>query len=235
MTKRNAAIAGAVVLAAILGAIAIKRTHHEAAPEAAGVAAVGATATAPATAVAAQETATALPPSPFPPAVEPPIPAATSPMTSGPVAATEDTEETSSHTDHHKQTKVTPFGNGSVHHGNILRLKMDGPIESIEGAQQPTGFAVKLPGRKSLEAAGPLATRDSRIAAIKVANDSAGAELTLAFKDGVPHYQVMAKGDTLIIALAPAGDLEKTTVADKDDKGGKSAKHHKPAHKAHEH
>jgi hypothetical protein len=155
-------------------------------------------------------------------------------MTSGPVASDEDTGETSSHTDHHKHTKITPFGNGSVHHGNILRLKMDGPIESIEGAQQPTGFAVKLPGRKSLEAAGPLATRDSRIAAIKVANDSAGAELTLAFKDGVPHYQVMAKGDTLIIALAPAGDLEKT-VADKDDKGGKSAKHHKAVHKPHEH
>lgn len=107
---------------------------------------------------------------------------------------------------------------------------MDGPIESIEGAQQPTGFAVKLPGRKSLEAAGPLAARDSRIAAIKVSNDPAGAELTIAFKDGVPHYQVSGKGDTLIIALAPAGALDQTT-AKNDTKGGKVAKHFKHDHK----
>ena len=162
-------------------------------------------------------------------------------MTSGPVASEEEDTETASHPEHHKHMKVTPFGNGSVHHGNMLHIKMDGPIESIEGAQQPTGFAVKIPGRKSLEAAGPLAARDSRIAAIKVSNDSAGAELTLAFKDGVPHYLVMAKGDTLVIALAPAGDVDK--VADKDDKGARSEKndkgdkgdktahHHKGAHK----
>lgn len=232
MTKRNAAIAGAVMATAILGAIALKRTHHEAAPDATGVAAAGATAAAPATAAVAQEAPPALPPSPFAPALEPATPVATSLATSGPVAAADDTEGTSSKAEHHKHVKVAPFGNGSVHHGNMLHLKMDGPIEAIEGAQQPTGFAVKLPGRKSLEAAGPLATRDSRIAAIKVSNDAAGAELTLAFKDGVPHYQVMARGDTLVIALAPAGDLDKT-VADKDDKGGKSAKHHKSVHKAH--
>jgi hypothetical protein len=107
---------------------------------------------------------------------------------------------------------------------------MDGPIESIEGAQQPTGFAVKLPGRKSLEAAGPLAARDSRIAAIKVSNDPAGAELTIAFKDGVPNYRVDSKGDTLIIALAPAGSLDKT-VAKNDAKGSKAAKHMKHDHK----
>ena len=47
-----------------------------------------------------------------------------------------------------------------------------GAIESIEGAQQPTGFTVKIPGRKSLEAAAPLAARDSRIAAIKVTNEA---------------------------------------------------------------
>jgi hypothetical protein len=107
---------------------------------------------------------------------------------------------------------------------------MDGPIEAIEGAQQPTGFAVKLPGRKSLEAAGPLAARDSRIAAIKVSNDPAGAELTIAFKDGVPNYRVDSKGDTLIIALAAPGSLDKT-VAKNDSKGGKAQKHHKHDHK----
>jgi len=112
-----------------------------------------------------------------------------------------------------------------VHHGNVLRLKMDGAIDSLEGAQQPTGFAVKIPGRRSLEAAGPLAARDSRIAAIKVANEPAGAELTVAFKDGVPNYLVSAKGDTLVISLAPLGSPDK--VAKKDDKGGKASKHAK--------
>ncbi len=231
MNRRNAAIGGAVMIAAILGAIAIKKSHHEPTADAAAAAASATVAAAdtattpnpfPATPAQAPVALTASPP-PFPTAYEPtPAPSIDESL------ASDDTTETPSHSEHHKHPKVTPFGNGSVHHGNILRLKMDGPIESIEGAQQPTGFAVKLPGRKSLEAAGPLAARDSRIAAAKVSNDSAGAELTLAFKDGVPHYQVMAKGDTLIIALAPAGDIDK--VADKDDKGGKSAKHHKGAH-----
>ena len=61
-----------------------------------------------------------------------------------------------------------PFANGPVHHGNILRLKMDGPVEAIEGAQEPTGFLVKVPGRRSLEPASPLAARDGRIQTIKV-------------------------------------------------------------------
>jgi hypothetical protein len=56
-----------------------------------------------------------------------------------------------------------------------------------------------------------------------VANASAGAELTVAFKDGVPNYQVSAKGDTLIIALAPPGE----PVAGKNDTAARSAKHHK--------
>ncbi|HEX4445294.1 MAG TPA: hypothetical protein VH044_01100, partial [Polyangiaceae bacterium] len=125
---------------------------------------------------------------------------------------------------HKKHLHVAPFGNGPVHHGNTLRLKMDGPIESIEGAQQPTGFIVKLPGRKSVEAAAPLAARDSRIAAIKVTNEGAGAELAVAFKDGVPNYQVMARGDTLVIALAPAGTID-DTMAKKDEKGSSKHKH----------
>jgi hypothetical protein len=131
---------------------------------------------------------------------------------------------------HKKRIRVAPFGNGPVHHGTILHLKMDGPIEAIEGAQQPTGFAVKVPGRKSLEAAGPLAARDARIAAIKVSNDAAGADLTVAFKDGVPNYQVSAHGDTLVISLATPGALEKTVVAKKDEGGGNGPKRSKPAH-----
>lgn len=239
LTRRNAAIGGGVMAVAILGALALKGHHHDgptevAAAEGAAAAASAATATAaadPLTAANAAQGGAVSPspfgatPSPFPPATSaPPAPAAADPL-----AEADDTNDMGATPEHKKHVHVTPFGNGPVHHGNILRLKMDGPIESIEGAQQPTGFAVKIPGHKSLEAAAPLAARDSRIAAIKVANDGAGAELTVAFKDGVPNYQVSAHGDSLVIALAPAGDLSK--VASKDEKGSKSPKHHKAAHK----
>jgi len=108
---------------------------------------------------------------------------------------------------HKKVAHVQPFSNGPVSHGNVLRLKMDGAIEKIEGASSPTGFTVVVPDRRSLEPAGPLASRDGRIASIKVANDGAGAELSLTFKDGVPNYLVRAKGDTLEVVLAPLGSL----------------------------
>jgi hypothetical protein len=233
MTRRKAAIASAVMLTAIIGAIALKKSHHDTPAEAAAIASPEARTTAP-TAVAAENP----PPLPFPtsaPALTaPPMdPGASLGLTqgsSGGIASADDDTDAPTKGAHKHHGKVTPFGNGPVHHGNVLHLKMDGPIEAIEGAQQPTGFAVKLPGRKSLEAAGPLAARDSRIAAIKVSNDPAGAELTIAFKDGVPNYRVDSKGDTLIIALAAPGSLDKT-VAKNDSKGGKAQKHHKHDHK----
>lgn len=102
-----------------------------------------------------------------------------------------------------KPGKAIPFGNGPVGHGTVLKLKMDGPVEKIQGAPQPTGFTVVIPGRHTMEPAAPLASRDGRIAALKASNDPNGTELTLTFKDGVPNYQVRAKGDTLEIAIAP--------------------------------
>jgi hypothetical protein len=116
---------------------------------------------------------------------------------------------------HGKHGKVTPFGNGNVAHGNLLHIKMDGPIDKINGAPTPTGFNVTVPGRRSLEAAGPLAQRDARIASLRVSNEASGAELNMTFKDGVPTYQVRAKGDTLEIALAPIG--------------GEKPEHHSPS------
>jgi hypothetical protein len=222
LTKRNAAIAGAVMVAAVLGALAIKKTHHEAGPDATATTTQASASASPVVAPAQLTPATTVAEttSPFGAA-----PLSAPPSTMDSMASSDDDSE-SSHSEHHKHAHVTPFGNGPVHHGNILRLRMDGAIESIEGAQQPTGFTVKIPGHRSLEAAGPLASRDSRIAGIKVENGSAGAELSVAFKDGVPNYQVRAAGDTLVIALAPAGDLDKT-VARKDGKGNVSSKHHK--------
>ncbi|HXX67083.1 MAG TPA: PilZ domain-containing protein [Polyangiaceae bacterium] len=219
LTRRRAALAGSVVLAVAIGLLAIKKSHH-APPETSATSALAVNATSSASASASPA------PAPSPIASSVPV-ASAAPVAVAPAAP--DEEPDPGRTSHKKRIHVPPFGNGPVHHANVLRLKMDGPIESIEGAQQPTGFVVKLPGRKSLEAAAPLAARDSRIAAIKVSNDGAGAELTVAFRDGVPNYQVSARGDTLVIALAPAGALDRA-VADKDEKGSRSAKHGKRSH-----
>ncbi len=172
-----------------------------------------------------------LPPPPEPAAQPAPALAAAPPEAPAPaaVAAADDTSDKSEK----KHVRVTPFSNGPVHHGNILRLKMDAPLDSIEGAQQPTGFTVKLPGRKSLEAAAPLAARDSRIASNTVSNDSTGAELTVVFKDGVPNYRVSAKGDNLVIALAAPGAVDSTDAkpeTKKDEKTARVTKHSKHAH-----
>jgi hypothetical protein len=129
-----------------------------------------------------------------------------------------------------KKFKVAPFTNGSVSHGNVLRLKMDAPIEKIQGAPQPTGFTVVIPNRKSEEAAAPLAARDGRIAGINVANNPSGAELTISFKDGVPNYMVRAKGNILEIVLAQGSAKDN----DKDSDSPKStAKKGHTKHKKH--
>jgi hypothetical protein len=182
----------------------------------------------------AQPLATAEPPLSAPPSVLAPVtttPPATSTLgtatTSGAteVAANDALDDGADHG--HKRTRVAPFSNGPVSHGNVLRIKMDGPIEKIEGDANSTGFAVVLPGRRSLEPAAPLAARDSRIASIRVTNDAGGADLSIAFKDGVPNYLVRAKGDTLEIVLAPQGSLGE---APKPAHAAPSAHHHKKKH-----
>jgi hypothetical protein len=219
MQKHRALIAGAVLTLAVVGALALKKGRHDSAQNAAPAAAavnVAASAAAP------------MPPDPSP-APLPVLAAAPAPAPApAPVAAADETSD-SSKSAQKKHVRVAPFSNGPVHHGNVLHLKMDGVVESIEGAQQPTGFTVKLPGRKSLEAAAPLASRDSRIATIKVSNDSAGAEFSVTFKDGVPNYRVSAKGDTLVIALAVPGALDAADVK-KDDKSTRIAKRTKHPH-----
>lgn len=224
MTRRKAAVATAVMLSAIVGALVLKKSHHDAAPEVASTTAHETPASVAPSAAASNQPA----PSAMPPAAPPADSASAAAHEPNATAAADDnTDALKAAHKHH--VRPAPFGNGPVHHGNVLRLKMDAPVEVIEGAEQPNGFAVKLPGRKALEAAGPLAARDSRIAAIKVSNDPSGAELTVAFRDGVPNYQVSARGDNLVIALAQMGNLEATT-AKRDEKGSKGSTHRKHAH-----
>jgi hypothetical protein len=227
ITKRRVAAVGAVGIAALLAAIALRKPTPEAPLASAPPPETATTAAAPGISptVGTPELTTPLSASPL----APPDPASLS------AAAREDAPP---HDAHKHAVRVAPFGNGPVAHGTVLHLKMDGAIEKIEGAQQPTGFTVVLPNRRSLEPAGPLAARDGRIASIRVANDPNGAELALVFKDGVPNYQVRAKGDTLEIAIAQPGNVNDAksgagnhgVQAKQGDTGAKPhGKNHKPA------
>ncbi|WP_394824251.1 PilZ domain-containing protein [Pendulispora albinea] len=228
--KKKMIAGGAVGALLIIGAVAMRKPNapppvaENAASEApiASAAAPEGSAAAPGAAPAASAANGALA------AVTPPAPAPANevrPSDSG------FTETVVSRPEHHapKRVQVAPFTNGSVSHGNVLRLKMDDTIEKIQGAAQSSGFTVVLPSRRSLEAAAPLAARDGRIASIKVVNDPAGAELSVTFKDGVPNYAVRAKGSVLEIMLAPAGRMpERPTLADAHHDGHEGRGHAAP-------
>lgn len=184
VTKKKAAIAGTVGLAAILVFFAMKKP---ATTEPLAAAPPAETAQSPAPAAA---------PAPTTPANATPVP--TTPP-NDPLAAAALTPKPAG-----KPGKVTPFTNGPVGaHPNTIKIKMDGPIEAIQGATQPAGFTIVLPNRKSADgAAAALADKDPRLAGLNLSNEASGAELTVTFKDGVPNYLVKAKGDTLELSLA---------------------------------
>lgn len=148
------------------------------------------------------------------PSIPAPLGATIEPTT--PVVATLEAEHTST------GGKARPFVNGRVTHPKVIRIKMDGPIENIQGSPQPSGFAVSIPGRRSLDGSGGLAGKDSRIERVKLNGDAAGTELSMTFKDGVPNYQVRARGDVLEIALEQA-----KTKHPRAKHGGRSKKGHK--------
>ena len=219
VATRRIAVGSAVLVAGILALAAV---HKPATPAVASTAeaAVSGLPAANAVGAGAGATTAATPPA----STVAPLPQSASNLAPTPGLAQVPPEETPSQPssdDSHARRKplhVTPFGSGAVGHANVLHLRMDGMIEKIEGATTPTGFNIVIPDRRSLEAAAPLAARDSRIAAIRITNEANGAELAISFKDGVPNYLVRAKGDSLEILLAPQGklaDAESTTVTRK--------------------
>ncbi len=225
ITKRRAIVGGAVGISLLLAFVALRKPAAQA----------------PLAAAPPPETAaTSIPIAPAPTGADPLASTMTTPASPpDPMslsAGAKDDKEAKS-----PKKKVAPFGNGPVAHGNTLHLKMDGAIDKLEGAQQPTGFTVVIPSRRSLEPAGPLASRDSRIASIHVSNEANGAELTVAFKDGVPNYQVRAHGDTLEIAIAPIGQVNDGksggvhSAQAKHNEGGKPhGKNHKTGSSKHD-
>jgi hypothetical protein len=112
------------------------------------------------------------------------------------------------------------WGQGTVSHPVVLKIKMDGPIETINGASGAMGFTISVPGHRSISSATDLTRKDKRLASVNVVNTSHGAEITVQFKDGVPPYLAKVKGDRLEIALGKEGH----------SKIAKKKKHKKKSH-----
>jgi hypothetical protein len=224
VTKKKAAIAGTIGIAAILVFFAVKKPAPTeplaTAPPAdsalsASNGSNGSNAANGSNASNASNGAPAAPPSPttLAPMAPPTDPLAAQALT--PKATTG------------KPGKVTPFTNGPVGaHPNTIKIKMDGPIEAIQGATQPAGFTIVLPNRKAADPASALADKDPRLAGLNVSNEASGAELTVTFKDGVPNYLVRAKGDTLELVLAGAAlHAEKSQAHETKKKAPHGKKH----------
>jgi hypothetical protein len=131
-----------------------------------------------------------------------------------------------------EHSKVASFGHGKVSHPVFLRIKTDGKITELHGARSATGFTVTVPGRRAEGGAG-LASRDSRIASVKVSHGSKGSDVTFQFKDGIPAYLVRAKGNDLQIALgrAESDDSKEESKSPKSEsKHGATAKKHEKEH-----
>lgn len=211
ITKKKAAVAGTIGIAAILVFFAMKKPAP-AEPLATAPPAETTSATTPANAPPATPAPTT-PPAPVTPAPPPADPLAAQALTPKPING--------------KPGKVTPFTNGPVGtHPNTIKIKMDGPIEAIQGATQPAGFTIVTPNRKSAEPAAALADKDPRLAGLNVSNEAGGAELTVTFKDGVPNYLVRAKGDTLELVLAGASSHAEKSQAHETKKKTPHGKKH---------
>jgi hypothetical protein len=219
ITKKKAAIAGTVGIAAILVFFAVKKPAPTeplaTAPPAdsAMSASNGANGATGANGANASTPAASPPPTTLAPTPPPTDPLAAQALTPKPMTG--------------KPGKVTPFTNGPVGaHPNTIKIKMDGPIEAIQGATQPAGFTIVLPNRKAADPASALAEKDARLAGLNVSNEASGAELTVTFKDGVPNYQVKAHGDILEMHLAKPGHIGNEKAPEAHIPAHKHKKHH---------
>jgi hypothetical protein len=190
--KKKAAVGASIGIATILAFIALHKPAP--APQLASAPPADDSATPVATMPAATITSTAPPRAPVPPPNDPLTAAAAAMANDAPVV----------------HGRPTPFKNGNVgSHPTIIKIKMDGPVEGIQGAAQPTGFTVVTPNRKVMDPTTSLASKDPRLENVRVANEPNGAEFTVSFKDGVPNYIVRAHGDTLELVLARASGHDK--------------------------
>jgi hypothetical protein len=102
------------------------------------------------------------------------------------------------------------WGVGAVQDPKVIRLKMDGKISGVAGAEGATGFTVVLPGRKSISSAAGLARKDRRIDSVNVVNYPDRAEVTFHFKGEIPPFLVKARGKRLIVELGQVKKKKKS-------------------------
>jgi len=132
-----------------------------------------------------------------------------------------------------KPEDVSPWGHGKMHEPTIYRVRLDGPGSKLVGTQEPTGFNVLIPERKTMESASPIAKRDERIARVRSSNGDSGAQLSFRFKDEVPSYRVRLRRDYVeVLISAPSKESKETKGAAKSEKSSeksadKSSKHKK--------
>ena len=100
---------------------------------------------------------------------------------------------------------VKPWGRGRMRTPTIHRIRLDGKGSKIQGAINPTGFTVVVPGRKTMESGKGIAKRDKRIARVRTRNTSTGAQVSFQFKDGVPGYRVRLRKDFVEILISAPG------------------------------
>lgn len=129
------------------------------------------------------------------------------------------------------------WARGAVKRPKVLRIKMDGEIEHIEGKTSARAMTIRIPERRSSTKAAGLSKRDSRIEAASLDNSEGGSEVVLTFRDRVPAFHVEAKGDELEIALgqdatvaskAPAKKVERVASASKKSAPKRGATKPKP-------
>ena len=155
------------------------------------------------------------------------IAAAAAPGASAPDAADgEDDGAPAAAGDGKSGAPLKEWGQGAVSHPITLKLKMDGPIERINGAAGAMGFTISLPDRRSVSSTTDLARKDKRLSSVNVINTSHGAEVTLQFKDGVPPYLARVKGDRLEIALGSEHGSKKVAKKKHDGDKAKTKKKH---------
>lgn len=198
ITKRRAAIGASIGVAAVLVAVALRK------PEPPLQLASAPTADTAAVAAAAAPDPTVDPDAPASPSVDPIAAVAPAMNSAGSTPSAP------------RPSRATPFTNGPVgSYPTIIKIKMDGPIERILGATQPTGFIVVTPNRKVIDPTGSFASKDRRLEDVQIANDASGAELTVSFKDGVPNYIVRARGETLELVFAKPSGTSKAAASTK--------------------
>jgi hypothetical protein len=110
---------------------------------------------------------------------------------------------------------VAPWGRGKMHMPTIQRLRLDAPGAEIRGVVDPTGFTVLIPDRKLMEQGAAIAKRDARISRIRTTNIPGGAQLRIAFRDGVPGYRVRLRRDYLELLISAPEEKPKTATKTK--------------------